>query len=272
WTTTHGFFVLMGGFYHFVGDEPHNQASRKDVKTMISTGSFEPPDILAIKGRSKSDAFSKIVTIMQTLWFVVQCIARIIQHLPITNIEIATLAYTTISFALYHFWLKKPLNVSFPIRLEQIGRPESQRSGSPRVAGTVELWPWGQDAEKLNKLQDRFANAVTLAVGAIFGAVHCIAWSFAFPSPAEKLLWRISAATTVVIPFFIPFFHVVSVALKATEVNLLIKRTFSNLFAVISSLYLVARAILLVLTFTTLRDLPPAAYESIHWMSFIPHV
>ncbi|KZP12333.1 hypothetical protein FIBSPDRAFT_937003, partial [Athelia psychrophila] len=23
WTTTHGFFVLMGGFYHFHGDEPH---------------------------------------------------------------------------------------------------------------------------------------------------------------------------------------------------------------------------------------------------------
>ena len=35
--------------------------------------------------------------------------------------------------------------------------------------------------------------AVTGLVGVIFGAIHCIAWSFQFPSHMEQMLWRMSA-------------------------------------------------------------------------------
>ena len=37
-------------------------------------------------------------------------------------------------------------------------------------------------------------------------------------------------------------------------------------------LYILARAITLVLAFTSLRGLPPGAYETVHWTTFIPHV
>ena len=37
-------------------------------------------------------------------------------------------------------------------------------------------------------------------------------------------------------------------------------------------LYNLARAVTLVLAFTSLRDLPPGAYETVHWTTFIPHV
>ena len=37
-------------------------------------------------------------------------------------------------------------------------------------------------------------------------------------------------------------------------------------------LYILARAVTLVLAFTSLRDLPPGAYESVHWTTFVPHV
>ena len=37
-------------------------------------------------------------------------------------------------------------------------------------------------------------------------------------------------------------------------------------------LYMIARAVTLVLAFTSLRDLPPGAYETVHWTTFIPHV
>ena len=33
--------------------------------------------------------------------------------------------------------------------------------------------------------------------------------------------------------------------------------------------YIIARV---VLAFTSLRDLPPGAYETIHWTTFIPYV
>ena len=37
-------------------------------------------------------------------------------------------------------------------------------------------------------------------------------------------------------------------------------------------LYIIARAVTLILAFTSLRDLPPGAYETVHWTTFIPHV
>ncbi|KZP18113.1 hypothetical protein FIBSPDRAFT_829621 [Athelia psychrophila] len=277
----------MGGLYYFDGDEPHHPASRLEVATMIRKESFKAPNILAIKGRGKRDAFSKTVTILQTLWFVMQCIARAIQHLPITNLEIATLAYTTISVAMYRFWLNKPVNVSLPIKLENIVERKLQPKDSQWFIARTILFTAGgiqDDAVDVSQLrqvptlysgkptgkQVILADIIALAVGAIFGAVHCIAWSFVFPSQAEKLLWRISAVTTVAVPPFCVAVYVFQAILNYLIRMLLGVSVILTYFGIL--LYLVARAILLVLTFTTLRDLPPAAYETIHWMSFIPHV
>lgn len=48
--------------------------------------------------------------------------------------------------------------------------------------------------------------------------------------------------------------------------------TIYRLSAVIVPLYLVARLVLLVVAFIGLRSLPPAAYETVHWTTFIPHI
>ena len=37
-------------------------------------------------------------------------------------------------------------------------------------------------------------------------------------------------------------------------------------------LYVIARVFTLVLAFTSLRDLPPGAFDTVHWTTFIPHV
>ena len=37
-------------------------------------------------------------------------------------------------------------------------------------------------------------------------------------------------------------------------------------------LYIIARAVTLILAFTSLRDLPPRAYETVNWTTLIPHV
>ena len=39
-----------------------------------------------------------------------------------------------------------------------------------------------------------------------------------------------------------------------------------------SLLYILARVFTLVLTFTSLRELPPGAFNTVHWTTFIPHV
>ncbi|KAF8175521.1 hypothetical protein K438DRAFT_1908813 [Mycena galopus ATCC 62051] len=98
WTVTHGFFLIMGGFHLF---EP---SFLEDYQYIVPTED-------EIKDRGKSDWVAKSFVLVQTAWFVAQCIARGIQHLAITELEIVTGAYAMMNFAIYFFWWKKPLNV-----------------------------------------------------------------------------------------------------------------------------------------------------------------
>jgi hypothetical protein len=41
---------------------------------------------------------------------------------------------------------------------------------------------------------------------------------------------------------------------------------------IISSVYIAARLVLIVLCFTTLRELPPGAFVDVNWSIFIPHL
>jgi hypothetical protein len=37
-------------------------------------------------------------------------------------------------------------------------------------------------------------------------------------------------------------------------------------------LYIIARVVLLVLAFLSLKSLPPKAYETVNWTTFMPHI
>ncbi|KAI0062786.1 hypothetical protein BV25DRAFT_1825331 [Artomyces pyxidatus] len=90
----------MGGFYLFKSGEPQHPLSRQDVVELVRTGDLVPPTEDEIRGWSQGDGLSKTLAIAQTLWFVVQCVARRIEGLPITQLELMTLAYTTITIAM----------------------------------------------------------------------------------------------------------------------------------------------------------------------------
>ncbi|KAK0472664.1 hypothetical protein IW261DRAFT_1296317, partial [Armillaria novae-zelandiae] len=61
-----------------------------------------------IEDKSKGDVFSKTVSILQLSWFIVQCLARANQHLPITLLEMSALAFTGPSIITYLLWWYKP--------------------------------------------------------------------------------------------------------------------------------------------------------------------
>ena len=65
--------------------------------------SLTMPTEAEIKDRGKSDSLAKALVLLQTSWFVMQCIARGIERLPLTHLEIATLAYAAVNFAIYIF-------------------------------------------------------------------------------------------------------------------------------------------------------------------------
>ena len=66
----------------------------------LRAGEFEftMPTEEEIKDKGESNWLTKALVLIQTTWFVVQCIARAIRDLPVTELEIVTLAYTTMSF------------------------------------------------------------------------------------------------------------------------------------------------------------------------------
>ncbi|KIJ58899.1 hypothetical protein HYDPIDRAFT_33699 [Hydnomerulius pinastri MD-312] len=118
WTTTHGFFVNMGGFHGYQDGKPVHPLGGDEVEELFRAGELIPPTETEIRGLGQADVLSKGLTIIQTLWFIIQCIARRVDGLPITQLEVMTLAYTTITVAMYAFWWHKPLNVDcHPVRV-----------------------------------------------------------------------------------------------------------------------------------------------------------
>lgn len=129
WTLTHGFFILMGGFHRFSDGKPGVVLLPKDVIALIRRGRLALPSKEELLDRSKTDSFSKLIVVGQTLWFMTQAIARRIEHLPITELEISTLAYTTVIVGVYLCWWDKPLAVTQPVRIPgNIWRPTGQSS------------------------------------------------------------------------------------------------------------------------------------------------
>ncbi|KAI0062744.1 hypothetical protein BV25DRAFT_1769394, partial [Artomyces pyxidatus] len=332
WTTVHGFFVIMGGFHYYEGGNPKQPLSPTDVLELVKSGDLVPPTEDEIAMWSQADVLSKAISVVQTFWFVVQCIARRVEGLPISQLELMTIAYTTITIAMYLAWWQKPLNVSGSIRVA--GKvlpertPELDEEWYERVLGYAVSWrQWpGTRAEAwrakgvtgrtlfvLIGFRDVFvdmrkhprvptfyggtssatadapvtrvfahtivADHVALVVAMVFGAVHCVAWNYAFPSYALRLVWRLSAAAIVAAPAGAAVSMVarwIVVRLSGVGQESPLRRYIilgqTGWTVVAGALYLTARILLMALSFVALRSLPAEAYQTVQWTFRIPHL
>ena len=66
---------------------------------------FIMPTKAETKDRGKSNWLAKYLklVILQTSWFVIQCIAHAIEYLPVTHLKVMTLAYAAMNFIIYIF-------------------------------------------------------------------------------------------------------------------------------------------------------------------------
>ena len=105
-----------------------------------------------------------------------------------------------------------------------------------------------------------------LGVGIFFGAIHCIAWHFPFPTHTELLIWRISTVAITAVPIYIPLtFFFMGIGGIITVIAVL------SIFPA-GLLYILAQVFTLALAFTSLRELPHGAFDTVHWTTFIPHI
>ena len=310
--------MIMGGFHLFErhSEETSNDnrsKSREDDKPLYPLRasdlwncdgyeSFIMPTKAKIEDKGKSDWLAKSLVLLQTSWFMMQCIARTKEHLPITHLEIVTLAYAAMNFVIYIFWWNKPLNVNRPVRVfrkselsatqHQVISRATQHSGARGLTWeeisecleTIAIFIAGGgdtrvDLSREDQVPRFWANSSSddaqsadvrvLGIGVCFGAIHCISWGFSFPTHTELLMWRVLCVAITAIPIYIVLGLLLGIWLENMGFGMTVLY-----FCPISGgiLYILARAVTLVLAFTSLRDLPPGAYETVHWVTFIPHI
>lgn len=215
----------------------------------------------------------------------------------------------TLNFGTYLYWWNVPLDVGCPIRIftadqgdggagskieEGVGDPRPTERPLLEWAQELDMESWmrlvvgahDRDANlsditevprfwsgQPTKDQILIANVITLMVGGIFGAVHCVAWPFSFLSHTELILWRISCIAMVAGPVYI---LLCSLVLSSNFDLRGLMPSVVYLLVIMTPLlpHLITRAVTVVLAFNVLRALPAAAYETVHWTTFIfiPHV
>ncbi|KAE9392714.1 hypothetical protein BT96DRAFT_830269, partial [Gymnopus androsaceus JB14] len=125
WTPVHSFFAVMGGFvFDTTGGEPFLPGSK--VRTTLTPEGVaflmrHSPELIPhltkeqILDKSKADGLSKTLVCLQAGWFCLQCIARVAQRLPISLLELTTVAHALCMLVAYFLWWNKPLNVREPV-------------------------------------------------------------------------------------------------------------------------------------------------------------
>jgi len=151
WTMTHTFFASMGGFtLHDQQGIPLRILEPIELESLSEAGKIEWPSITEaeIQDRSKGDHLSKGIVLIQTSWFIIQCVVRGAYRLEVTELEVTTLAFAVLTGVIYYMWWNKPVDVrcSVPVYLlkdddkEKVDSRDVPSAFSP-VADPVDIPP-----------------------------------------------------------------------------------------------------------------------------------
>ena len=233
WTIHHGFYAMMGGFVLQPRDSKPFPVKSKQLHYLVTRGYTSFPAIteMEIRTKGKQDGFQKILTLLQLGWFVLQCLTRAIQHLPVTTLELATIGLVLCTLASYYQWFHKPLDAEEAIIIT------TQKSTAQILveAGTIASRPYvhtpldfidksplwlteiqphlrfraGPRERPLPRLPNDTLAVIGASLDAIFlfaiittyTCIHFIAWDFHFPTQIERTLWRVNCIIMIAAAF-----------------------------------------------------------------------
>jgi hypothetical protein len=96
-------------------NNPKLSLTPEGVRLLSFLGRLPPIHENQILDKSKADGLAKTIVCFQAFWMIVQTIARLITHLPITLLEINTIGHVLCALVLYLLWWSKPLEVRDPV-------------------------------------------------------------------------------------------------------------------------------------------------------------
>ena len=174
WTITHGFYTTMGGFaistLSPLSDTSTSFHPRSHPRTTLTPNGLAfllthipnalprltAPEIL---DKSKADGLKKTLVCLQATWFCVSTVTRLIQHLPISLLELNSVAHALCALVIYACWWDKPLDVGEPTVISAAEGSEGEKVAELAAymwmisgVGASEYW----DGDVAGRLMDEF--------------------------------------------------------------------------------------------------------------------
>jgi hypothetical protein len=105
----------MGGFMLYADGNMIKSLDIDTLEQLYKEDRIDWPNIKKeeIEDRSKGDFASKGIAVLQTFWFITQCIFRGAYGIGLTQLELATLAFSALNIVLSFLWMNKPLGIAY---------------------------------------------------------------------------------------------------------------------------------------------------------------
>ena len=236
WAMNHAFFADMGGFVLQPPDWVPFPVNAKQLHYLVDKGyiPYPPTTKAEIKDRNKIDALLRGITVLQTLWFVMNTLARVVQHLAVTTFELTTVGFIFCTLGTHVCWAHKPADVEVPITLYTktplrrmlieagdrgaVNLPYSQ---TPLDFVSRKEWSWSLWWSLMMKLLRTMRIRVQPKIRPItripndnwpelpskgifilgfvdmcYAGIYLAGWNFRFATDVERTMWR--GATTII--------------------------------------------------------------------------
>lgn len=300
----HAFFIIMGGYHLFQRgippldgkhddyDTPIHPLDPFDVKYLLDVGKLTLIRSNELDDKCKGDWVAKLLVLSQIIWFFVQCVGRVLQRLPLSELEIITFAYTLMNLIIYAVWWEKPYQVSEPVRVyEHLPARANlcQEEGSmidllhmlyAYITGDQDEWTnlrkrlstpsFYTGRFRFSEKDGDSWTTLTLASTAIaFGLPHILGILSPFSSTMLQILWNMSTIFMCAAPLIIliPFLRSKGRRHKTVTAWMMVLSAIA-----LPSIYVMCRLITLMIAALSLRNLPPKAFHNIEWSRFFPHI
>jgi hypothetical protein len=157
-----------------------------------------------IMDKSKGDTIAKLLVVVQTSWFAIQCAARVSpsQGLPVTALQLTTLGHTAFVVIIYFMQGEASQGVDesdrngMELHTLPLLKTSTVNLNGPHNPGPYQLsWrirfgiylPGGKFESMESSVKEWVLFISLLIISSIFGTMHCLGWNSYFSCRANIL-------------------------------------------------------------------------------------